>query len=133
MIANWEKKGRTRILQSMATRQEFLSQKSHRVRFVYLPKHSSWLNQIETIFGILQRRVLRRGNFRSTGELKQRLLEFIRYFNETFAKPFNWTFTGRPIAAARDHRPKTWKENGSPTERPQKLLRPWPFDCDLWD
>lgn len=94
----------------MATRMEFLSDRNHRVRFVYLPKHSSWLNQVETIFGILQRRVLRRGNFRSTTELQARLLEFIHYFNETFAKPFNWTFTGRPVAAARDLRPKTWKE-----------------------
>jgi hypothetical protein len=94
----------------MATRREFLSDHKHRVRFVYLPKHSSWLNQIETIFGILQRRVLRRGNFRSTTELKERLLDFIRYFNDTFAKPFNWTFTGRPIAVARDQRAKTWKE-----------------------
>jgi len=94
----------------MATRQEFLSDRNHRVRLVYLPKHSSWLNQVETIFGILQRRDLSRGNFRSTTELKERLLEFIKYFNETFAKPFNWTFTGRPVAATCDQRPKTWKE-----------------------
>ena len=95
----------------MATRREFLSDRNHRVRFVYLPKHSSWLNQVETIFGILQRRVLRRGNFRSTAELRERLFEFIDYFNDTFAKPFQWTFTGRPVATARDQRPKTWKEN----------------------
>jgi hypothetical protein len=94
----------------MASRREFLSDRSHRVRFVFLPKHSSWLNQIETIFGIVQRRVLRRGNFRSVEELKERLLDFLAYFNATFATPFNWTYTGRPIATARDSRPKTWKE-----------------------
>ena len=65
---------------------------------------------METIFGIVQRRVLRRGNFRSTTELKQRLLEFIHYFNATFAKPIQWTYTGRPMTAQRDTRPKTWKE-----------------------
>lgn len=104
------KKDRCGILKSMKSRQEFLSDKSHRVRFVYLPLHSSWLNQIETIFGILRRRILRRGNFHSTAELKQRMQDFIAYFNKTFAKPFNWTYTGRPVTTKRDSGPKTWKE-----------------------
>ena len=39
----------------MATRKEFLADTSHRIRFVYLPKHSSWLNQIEIFFGIIHR------------------------------------------------------------------------------
>lgn len=94
----------------MKSRQEFLPDKSHRVRFVYLPRHSSWLNQIETIFGILRGRILRRGNFHSTAELKQRMQDFIVYFNNTFAKPFHWTYTGRPINTKRDFRPRTWKE-----------------------
>lgn len=97
-------------LKSMKSRQEFLSDKSHRVRFVYLPKHSSWLNQIETIFGILKGRILRRGNFHSTAELKQRMQDFIVYFNNTFAKPFHWIYNGRPITTKRDFRPRTWKE-----------------------
>ena len=70
------KKNRLGILKSMNSRQEFLSDKSHRVRFVYLPLHSSWLNQVETIFGIVRRRILPRGNFHSTAELKQRMQDF---------------------------------------------------------
>ena len=43
----------------MTTRRESLSDNSHRIRFVDLPKHSSWLNQIEIFFGIVHRKCLR--------------------------------------------------------------------------
>ena len=81
-------KGVSGILKSVESRQAFLSDRSHRVRFVYLPKHTSWLNQIEIVFGIVGRRVMCRGNFKSLAELKDRLLDFIGYFNCTFVKPF---------------------------------------------
>jgi len=64
---------------------------------VYLPKHTSWLNQIEIVFGVIARKVIRRGSVKSVDDLRQKLLNFIRYFNEVFAKPFRWTFTGRPL------------------------------------
>jgi len=104
------KKGRHGILTSVASRQAFLSDRAHRVRFVYLPKHTSWLNQIETVFGVVTRRALRRGNFKSLEALRERLLDFIDYFNRTFAKPFRWTYTGRPLAKETENRPATWKE-----------------------
>jgi transposase len=75
----------------MTTRREFLSDISHRIRFVYLPKHSSWLNQIEIFFGILQRKCLRGGTFTSVPELESHLREFITYYNTTMAHPFHWT------------------------------------------
>ena len=80
---------RNAAVYSVARRRAFLCDPSHRIRVVYLPKHSSWLNQIEVVFGIAFRRVMRHGSFTNTDDLKSKLLKFIDYFNETFAKPFN--------------------------------------------
>jgi putative transposase len=55
----------------------------------------SWLNQIEIWFSILVRRLLKHASFNSTEELKQRLLDFIEYFNRTMARPFQWKYKGQ--------------------------------------
>lgn len=91
------KKDKSGVLRSVSTRKEFLMDPSHRIRFVYVPKHTSWLNQIEIWFSILARRVIRRGSFRSKEDLRDRILQFIDYFNRTMAKPFKWTYAGRPL------------------------------------
>jgi hypothetical protein len=91
------RKGKSGVLKSVETRKEFLRGSGRRIRFVYVPKHTSWLNQVEIWFSILARRVIRRGDFTSTADLREKILAFIDYFNRTMAKPFKWTFTGRPL------------------------------------
>ncbi|QDU07758.1 transposase [Gimesia aquarii] len=50
------------ILKTMTSRRQFLSDPAHRIRFVSLPKHSSWLNQIEIVFASINRHMMCRGN-----------------------------------------------------------------------
>jgi transposase len=90
-------KGKSGILHTMDSRADLLSDENHHIHFVYTPKHCSWLNQVEIWFGILSRRLLRRGTFKSTRELKQRIFAFIDFFNNTLAKPFRWTYIGKPL------------------------------------
>ena len=104
------KKKRCGILGSTKSRREFLTDPSHRIRLVFTPKHSSWLNQIEVIFGIIAKRVMRHGSFSSQDDLREKLLSFIDYYNQTFAKPLQWTHDGKPTKAKHEQRPRTWRE-----------------------
>lgn len=87
-------KGRRGVLQSLASRRKFLSDASHRIHFVYTPKHCSWLNQIEIWFGTLRKKLTRYGSFVSIDDLQERIIRFIEYYNATMAKPYRWTCDG---------------------------------------
>ena len=72
--------------------------KQKRLHLTFTPTHASWLNQIEIWFGILTRKIVRRGIFKSRQELVERLMNFIATYNQE-ARPFQWTYTGSPLAA----------------------------------
>jgi hypothetical protein len=63
-----------------------------RATLVHLPVHASWLNQIEIVFSVIQRKVIKPADFADLDALAQRLTDFEPRYNAT-AKPFDWTFT----------------------------------------
>jgi transposase len=76
----------------------FLEKNPH-VHIHYTPTHASWLNQVELFFSILERRLLRRGEFASVDELADRIIAFIKDYNRR-AAPFRWTYDGKPLRVA---------------------------------
>ena len=76
---------------------------------VHLPFYASWLNQIEIVFSVIQRKVLTPNDFSNLQAVVDRLDTFEHHYNQ-IAKPFQWNFTRRDladlIAHVADHEPR---------------------------
>ena len=75
----------------------FLSLPEKQMVFHFTPTHASWLNQIEIWFSVLTRNVIQRGNFTSVADLEDKIIAFLEHYNEHLAKPYRWTYTGKPL------------------------------------
>lgn len=70
-----------------------------RMTLHFTPTYSSWLNQVEIWFNIFARDVLKDGVWRSKQQLVGQIMEYIKSYNQLWAKPFKWTYTGKPLTA----------------------------------
>ena len=68
-----------------------------KIHLHFTPTYSSWLNQIEIWFNILTKDVVKGGIWNSSEQLANQLMEYVKTYNETRAKPFQWTYTGEPL------------------------------------
>jgi transposase len=59
----------------------YLASRPNRFIYVHTPKHGSWLNLIETVFGKMARTFLKNIRVQSRDELKQRILQGVREMN----------------------------------------------------
>ncbi len=87
-------------LATMAQRQAFLGTPGRKHVFHYVPRHGSWLNQVELFFSVLSRQFLRRGDFGSVKEFEERLRAYLDEYNLEKAHPYRWTHTGEPLQKA---------------------------------
>ena len=65
---------------------------------IHTPVHASWLNQIEVVFSIIQKKALTPGDFPGLGTLSHALLAFVNHYNRA-ARPFSWKFTADDLTA----------------------------------
>lgn len=72
---------------------DFNARHRHRFVFHFTPLHASWVNQIELLFGIYSRRVLRHASHTSVEHLRERTEAFFAQRNQA-PRPFKWTFAG---------------------------------------
>lgn len=86
-------------LKSGAERRQWLQSDHKRIVVHFLPFHASWLNMVEIWFGILKSKCLKHDYFCSVEQLREAIGAFVETWNEFFAHPFTWSYTGEGLHA----------------------------------
>ena len=86
-------------LKTGAERRQWLQSGNKRIAVHFVPFHASWLNMVEIWFGILKSKCLKYGHFFSVEQLCQDISAFIETWDEHFAHPFSWSYTGEGLHA----------------------------------
>jgi transposase len=84
-------------LKTGAERRQWLQSPHKRIVVHFVPFHASWLNMIEIWFGILKSKCLRYDHFFSVQQLCEAIMSFIDTWNEFYAHPFRWSYTGEGL------------------------------------
>jgi transposase len=84
-------------LRTGAERRQWLQSQHKRIVVHFVPFHASWLNMIEIWFGILKSKCLRYDHFFSVERLREAIITFIDTWNEFYAHPFRWSYTGEGL------------------------------------
>ena len=84
-------------LKAGVERRSWLQRDDKRIVIHFVPFHGSWLNMIEIWFGILNKKCLRHQSFQSVQLLQEIIEEFIETWNNFFAHPFTWKYTGEGL------------------------------------
>ncbi len=90
---------RYKTLKTGDERRRWLASEDKRIVIHFVPFHASWLNMVEIWFGILKSKCLKYGHFFSSEQLCQDIIAFIETWNECFAHPFSWSYTGDGLHA----------------------------------
>ena len=102
LSAVWKKlepRGKTSRIEWFEVSRQVRAAGKRRITLHFTPTYSSWLNQIEIWFNIFSRDVIRGGIWKSKQELVDQIMDYIKNYNQLWAKPFKWTYTGKPLTA----------------------------------
>jgi len=86
-------------LRTGAERRQWLQSQHKRIVVHFVPFHASWLNMVEIWFGILKSKCLKYDHFFSVEQLCEGIMTFIDTWNEFYAHPFTWSYTGEGLHA----------------------------------